>query len=107
MVRAPPPPVLRGVRVARQAADRRVRRRRHDVGKAELDAVQSRQLQRWEGLSTSEKMKDFARRHQYGLILGGWALSVGASFAVIARNKYQTTPQKVRAGHRRRGAQHG
>ena len=42
-----------------------------------------------------DKVKDFAGRHQYGLILGGWALSMGLSFGLIARNRYQSLPQKV------------
>lgn len=68
----------------------------HDSGKAELDAVASRAQSHWDALSVREKVNDFALRHQYGLILGGWALSLGLSFGLIARNRYQTMPQKVR-----------
>ena len=68
---------------------------RHDIGKAELDAVESRAQKHWDSLTFREKVNDFALRHQYGIILGGWALSMGLSFGLIARNKYQTMPQKV------------
>lgn len=80
---------------AEHAGQRFEREHWHDIGKQELDAKAAREEQRWEALSTGEKLKDFANRHQYGIILGGWALSMGLSFGIIARNKYQTLPQKI------------
>ena len=69
---------------------------RHDQGKAEMDAAESRAQQHWDSLDFKGRVNDFAMRHQYGIILGGWALSLGLSFGLIAQNKYQTMPQKVR-----------
>ncbi|KAG6910136.1 hypothetical protein DXG01_012895 [Tephrocybe rancida] len=50
---------------------------------------------RWEELSTRDKLGDWADRHQYSLILGGWASSLAFAGAIISRDKLQTTPQKV------------
>jgi hypothetical protein len=55
----------------------------------------SREEQRWQSLSFTQKVTDFTARHQYGVILGGWAATMAISFGIIARNKYQTMPQKV------------
>ncbi|TFL05838.1 hypothetical protein BDV98DRAFT_560710 [Pterulicium gracile] len=51
--------------------------------------------QRWAELSTSERLADFASRHEYSLILGAWASSLAISGAIINRNKYQTFAQKI------------
>ncbi|KAI0682907.1 hypothetical protein BC835DRAFT_1397835 [Cytidiella melzeri] len=66
-----------------------------DVGKQELDAVEARQQANWESLTLRQKVGDFAARHEYGLIAGGWAASLAGSFSIIMRNKYQTMPQKI------------
>ncbi|CAK9779829.1 putative mitochondrion protein [Cutaneotrichosporon oleaginosum] len=50
---------------------------------------------RWAAMSTGEKIKDFANRHQYGIIGGSWVASLGIAFGIVARNKYQTFPQKL------------
>ncbi|KAG6840644.1 hypothetical protein C0991_005367 [Blastosporella zonata] len=50
---------------------------------------------RWEELSTRDKLGDWADRHQYSLILGGWASSLAFAGAIISRDKLQTTAQKV------------
>ncbi|EKM59779.1 uncharacterized protein PHACADRAFT_181748 [Phanerochaete carnosa HHB-10118-sp] len=80
---------------AEHAGQRFERKHWHDLGKQELDAAAARESRRWESLSAGERMRDFANRHQYGLILGGWALSMGISFGLVARNRYQTLPQKI------------
>ena len=51
---------------------------------------------RWEGLTTKEKIGDWALRHQYPLILGSWAASLGLAAAIIMKDRHQTTSQKVR-----------
>lgn len=63
-----------------------------------LDHKELEEHKRWSRLSLSEKVKDWSLRHQYTLIMGGWAGSLGLAAAVISRNKYQTFPQKVSAG---------
>jgi hypothetical protein len=50
----------------------------------------------WSHLSTKEKALRWATNHQYSLIIGGWALGMGVAGALLARNPYQTTAQKVR-----------
>ena len=49
-------------------------------------------------MSLGEKINDWSLRHQYTLIMGGWAASLGVAGAIISRNKYQTLPQKVSYG---------
>jgi hypothetical protein len=51
--------------------------------------------QRWAELSTTGRLADFASRHEYSLILGSWASSLGISWAVINRNKHQSFAQKI------------
>jgi hypothetical protein len=41
------------------------------VGKRELDAEAQRETERWQGLSTTERMTDFAKQNKYGLIAAG------------------------------------
>ncbi|KAF8676129.1 hypothetical protein AX14_004998 [Amanita brunnescens Koide BX004] len=60
-----------------------------------LEEKQVREETHWKQLSASEKMKDWAIRHQYSLIIGGWATSLCLAGAVIWRNKYQTPAQKI------------
>ncbi|GLB34107.1 putative hypoxia induced protein conserved region [Lyophyllum shimeji] len=60
-----------------------------------LHAAETAQAQRWEELSTKDKLADWAGRHQYTLILGGWASSLAVAGAIISRDKLQTTPQKL------------
>ncbi|KAF9028617.1 hypothetical protein BDP27DRAFT_915460 [Rhodocollybia butyracea] len=36
-----------------------------------------------------------AKRHEYSIILGSWALTLGVAGAIISRDKYQTPAQKV------------
>nr|GAT51235.1 predicted protein [Mycena chlorophos] len=52
-------------------------------------------LTRWEQLSVKDKVADWASRHEYSIIVGGWALSLVAAGAIISRNRYQTTAQKI------------
>ncbi|GMK57013.1 hypothetical protein CspeluHIS016_0308530 [Cutaneotrichosporon spelunceum] len=50
---------------------------------------------RWDNMTMGEKIKDYASRHQYGIIGGSWVASLGIAFGIVARNKYQTFPQKL------------
>ncbi|EPQ58964.1 hypothetical protein GLOTRDRAFT_70022 [Gloeophyllum trabeum ATCC 11539] len=65
------------------------------VGKVELDTAAAREQARWEALSPSEKVKDWAARHQYGVIGGSWALSMVGSFGWIMRDPHQSFAQKI------------
>jgi len=60
-----------------------------------LDQKEAKEEARWENLDNTSKLKDWALRHQYSLILGGWVLGLGVAGAVLYRDKYQTVPQKV------------
>lgn len=52
-----------------------------------LEEKEIQREKRWEGLSGSEKVADWALRHQYGMIMGGWAGSLGLAAAIISRQK--------------------
>ncbi|KAI5124878.1 hypothetical protein M0805_007308 [Coniferiporia weirii] len=66
-----------------------------DVGKAELDTVESRERARWASMSMRDKAADFAMHHQYSLISGSWAASMLGAYSWISRDKMATTFQKV------------
>ncbi|KAI0638033.1 hypothetical protein C8Q77DRAFT_1088979 [Trametes polyzona] len=80
---------------AEHAGQRFEEQRWHDAGKAELDAVQARQKARWENMTTTQKLSDFARRNEYGIILTSWAAALTGSFTYIMRDPYQSMPQKI------------
>lgn len=52
-----------------------------------LDREAAREEARFGALSTGDKALDWARRHQYSIILGSWALSMAVAGAVVARDK--------------------
>ena len=49
---------------------------RKDVGKMELDARQLRQEAKWNNLTSRQRLSDFVRRHEYGVIVGSWAVAL-------------------------------
>ena len=59
---------------------------RHDVGKRELDAQQRRQEARWESLSPGQKVSDFVRRHEYGVIVGSWAVAMAGALRYVMKD---------------------
>ena len=66
------------------------------VGQRELVRQGEVAEQRWEELSTGEKIKNWANRNQYGIVGGSWAASMAIAFGIVTRNKYASLPQKVR-----------
>ncbi|KAG2013252.1 hypothetical protein CC2G_010183 [Coprinopsis cinerea AmutBmut pab1-1] len=60
-----------------------------------LDQKEVEAAKRWDKMSFGEKLGDWSFRHQYTLILGGWAGSLALAGGIISRNKYQTYPQKI------------
>ena len=57
------------------------------AGVLELKREEAAQQARWERLSSTEKIKDWAMRNQYKVILGSWAVSMGIAGAIVMRNK--------------------
>jgi hypothetical protein len=68
---------------------------REGAGKDLLEVEEFAEQKRWESLSTKDKVSDWALRHQYSLILGSWAASMGVAAAIIMKDRNQTTSQKV------------
>ncbi|KAF7335361.1 HIG1 domain-containing protein [Mycena sanguinolenta] len=60
-----------------------------------LEAQELHELTKWERMSTTDKIADWASRHEYSIIIGGWALSLVTAGAIINRNKFQTPAQKI------------
>ncbi|KAI0921731.1 hypothetical protein AcV5_000753 [Taiwanofungus camphoratus] len=65
------------------------------AGKAELEREEQMEQKRWNSLEYKEKLKDWAIRNQYKIILGSWVLSMGVAGAMVMGNRHQTVPQKV------------
>ncbi|WVQ94204.1 hypothetical protein IAU59_001282 [Kwoniella sp. CBS 9459] len=65
------------------------------VAKRELDREAVIEAERWERMSFVDKMGDWAGRHKYQLIGAGWIGSLGLAWGITARNKLQSTSQKV------------
>lgn len=60
------------------------RARWDDIGKAEMDVVERRRMEQWSKMGTGERVRDFARNHQYSLITGSWVASMLGSYALVA-----------------------
>ena len=51
-----------------------------------------REERRWESLSSGQKLKDWAMRNQYKIILGSWAASMAVAGTIVMRNRYVPYP---------------
>ncbi|WVF66604.1 hypothetical protein IAT40_001344 [Kwoniella sp. CBS 6097] len=65
------------------------------VAKRELDREAMVEAERWEKMSSVDKLGDWAGRHKYQMIGLGWVGSLGLAWGIVARNKFQTTSQKI------------
>lgn len=65
------------------------------AGVKELETKAIKEQQRWDSLTTSEKVRDWASNHQYSIVGGSWAASMIVAGAIVARNPYLTFPQKL------------
>ncbi|EPT03663.1 hypothetical protein FOMPIDRAFT_1022258 [Fomitopsis schrenkii] len=65
------------------------------AGKRELDRLEKQEETRWEHLSTEEKLKDWAVRNQYKIILGSWAAGMAVAGGLVWRNRQQSATQKI------------
>ncbi|WWD22739.1 hypothetical protein CI109_107232 [Kwoniella shandongensis] len=80
---------------AEKAGERFSKSQYTGVGKRELDRELLEERERWDKLGFVGKTQDWAGRHKFGLIGAGWAGSMALAFAIVARNPYQSTSQKV------------
>ena len=62
------------------------------AGKALLDREEEVTERRWEALSSAGKLKDWAMRNQYKVILGSWAASMAIAGTIVMRNRYVPLP---------------
>lgn len=65
------------------------------AGKRELQRLETEEERRWGGLGNEEKLKDWAIRNQYKIILGSWAASMAVAGGVVWRNKFVPVPLSV------------
>ena len=59
-----------------------------------LDDKERREERRWESLSSGQKLKDWAMRNQYKIILGSWAASMAVAGTIVMRNRYVLCPSQ-------------
>lgn len=57
--------------------------------------MKTEQEKHWESLGTVDKLKEWAMRNQYKVIVGGWAASMAVAGGIVMANPYQTMPQKI------------
>jgi hypothetical protein len=60
---------------------------RNDEGKRELDMVAQKEADRRAALQGSDRITDWAKRNQYSIIGTSWLAGVGASSAIIMRDR--------------------
>ncbi|KAI0736153.1 hypothetical protein C8Q72DRAFT_803032 [Fomitopsis betulina] len=65
------------------------------AGKRELDRLEKQEEVRWGQLSADEKLKDWATRNQYKIILGSWAAGMAVAGGLVWRNRQQSATQKI------------
>ena len=58
------------------------------AGKALLEREERATESRWGALDSGEKLKDWAMRNQYKVILGSWAASMAIAGTIVMRNRY-------------------
>jgi len=59
------------------------------------DATQRAMAEARANMSSWERAKDWGREYRYPIVTGSWAASMAASLAMVSRNKYLTTSQKL------------
>lgn len=85
-----------GVVMAEKSGERYIAKTQWSgVGVSELEREAQLARERWERMSTTDKIKDWSARNQYGIIGGSWVASLGIAFGIVARNPYQSFSQKV------------
>jgi len=52
-----------------------------------LDAKEVHEAKMWDRMTLSQKIGDWGFRHQYSIIMGGWAGSLAIAGAIISRQK--------------------
>lgn len=52
-----------------------------------LERAAAQERARFDALSTADKVRDWASRHQYSIILGSWAVGMAAAGAIVARDR--------------------
>ncbi|TFY73858.1 hypothetical protein EWM64_g10152, partial [Hericium alpestre] len=64
------------------------------LGMKEMEMATERQQRKWENMPLTDKMVDFAARHEWSLIAGCWAVGLAGAFGYIMRDPYQSMSQK-------------
>ncbi|KZW04297.1 hypothetical protein EXIGLDRAFT_635815 [Exidia glandulosa HHB12029] len=67
----------------------------NDLGEHELERRAEFAKARWDSLGDTEKARDWASRHKFGIVGGGWVAGMAAASAIIMRDPLQTFPQKL------------
>lgn len=71
------------------------RTRRNDLGEHELERRAEMARHRWDSLGDYDKFKDWATRHKFGIVGGGWVAGMATAMGIVMRDPLQTFPQKL------------
>lgn len=70
--------------------------RSHDAMNNYLgEAARAREQARRQGKTETQRLLDWARDNRYGIVFASWVAAMGAAFAIVGRNKYMSTSQKI------------
>ena len=67
------------------------------AGKAVIEREEHESESTWEHMSTAAKLKDWAVRNQYKVILGSWAASMAIAGTIVMRNPYVVLSGSLRS----------
>lgn len=56
-------------------------------GSEQVEKMKEEERKRVQGLEMGERAKEWVNKNKYSVILGGWAATMGAAWAVINRDK--------------------
>ncbi|KAM9889742.1 hypothetical protein OXX79_011935 [Metschnikowia pulcherrima] len=60
-----------------------------------LNKLEQERLERWNNLSTGDKIFTQVNDNKYKIIVGAWAASLWGSWEIVNKDKYMTTAQKA------------
>ncbi|EJD53540.1 hypothetical protein AURDEDRAFT_110376 [Auricularia subglabra TFB-10046 SS5] len=65
------------------------------MGEIELQRREIQAQSKWASMDDYDKFKDWASRHKFGIVGGGWVAGMATAMGVIMRDPLQTFPQKL------------
>jgi len=71
--------------------------RQRQAGHGAVTDSSAKALQEYiqENRTPTQRALEWTRTNRYGIVFGAWVVSIGTAFALVSRNRYLTTPQKI------------